>query len=210
MVQGYVRLERSGKNLIWLIIILICGSVVSQAQSVSERDGNIYFRNKSGQEKRLTTTGRDSQPNLSPDGLTIVFVRRTERVVDTVLGDSNASELWLTDRDGTHSELLVSGSENKDPKKSLAVVDSPQFSLNGNSVYFLSSAWVTSQALHVVDIHSRVERFICDANTLEVIRHGKYRGDLVVQKHKYFSGGGSYDDYWLLSKKGKELLRLRR
>ncbi|MEY4590739.1 MAG: hypothetical protein RL497_2815, partial [Pseudomonadota bacterium] len=32
-----------------------------------------------------------------------------------------------------------------------------------------------------------------------------YKGYLVVQKHKYFLSGGSYDFYWLVSAEGKEV-----
>jgi len=111
------------------------------------------------------------------------------------------------DSDGEHLELLVSGKEGSDPKRSLADFSSPQFSPDGQRIYFLSAGWVTSGAVHVVDIQSRRESFVSPGNTLEVIQKGKYRGYLIVQEHKYFVGAkvGSYDDYWLLTPKGREI-----
>jgi hypothetical protein len=43
--------------------------------SVLVRDGNLYVRDGSAQERQLTSTGRDSNPVLAPDGKWVVFVR---------------------------------------------------------------------------------------------------------------------------------------
>ena len=45
---------------------------------------------------------------------------------------------------------------------------------------------------------------------MEVIQKGNYRGYLIVQMHKYHFGKNleSYDDYWLLTAKGKEVRRI--
>jgi len=184
--------------------------VVAQAQSVSVVDGNILLTNRLGEIRTLTRSGRDSQPAISPDGKAIVFVRSTGKTIQGNVGDEEATELWLIGSDGLSSERLVSGREDTNPKKNLAVLSSPQFSPDGTKIYFLSTAWVTSDAVHVVDIESKVESFVCDGNTIDVIRAGKYRGFLVVQKHKYYSGerGGSYDHYWLVSPKGVDVRQI--
>ncbi|HVS80914.1 MAG TPA: hypothetical protein VHE60_04205 [Pyrinomonadaceae bacterium] len=197
--------------LICSILALAFPSAPSKAQSVFAKDGNVFIKNKSGQTKKLTALGKDSQPSLSPDRRRIAFVRRTPgKTVQTSLSDTEATELWLVDSDGKQPELLVSGKEDGDPKKSLADFSSPQFSPDGRRVYFMSVGWVTSGAVHVVDIQSKRESFVSPGNTLEVIQKGKYRGYLIVQEHKYFFGAkvGSYDHYWLLTPNGKEIRRI--
>jgi hypothetical protein len=114
----------------------------------------------------------------------------------------------LIDSDDLRAERLVSGGEETNLEKSIAVVNSPQFSPDGKKVYFLSTAWVTSDAVHVVDIGSKVETFMCAGNTIDVISTGKYRGFLVVQKHRYYPREGSYDHYWLVSPKGVEVRQI--
>ncbi|HSP62197.1 MAG TPA: hypothetical protein VLQ90_04365 [Pyrinomonadaceae bacterium] len=197
--------------LICSILALALSSAPSKAQSVFAKDGNVFITDRSGQTKKITSLGRDSQPSLSPDWRRIAFVRSTPgKKVQTSLGDAEATELWLVDSDGEQLELLVSGKENGDPKKSLADFSSPQFSPDGRRIYFMSTGWVTSGAVHVVDIHSKRESFVSPGNTLEVIQKGKYRGYLIVQEHKYFSGAkvGSYDHYWLLTPNGREIRRI--
>jgi dipeptidyl aminopeptidase/acylaminoacyl peptidase len=197
--------------LFFAIFALSLSSSPSQAQSVFVKDGNVFLKNRSGQTKQLTTSGRDYQPSLSPDRRRIAFVRRTPgKTVPASLGDTEATELWLVDCDGEHLELLVSGREGDDPKTTLADFSSPQFSPDGRRIYFLSAGWVTSGAVHLVYIQSRRESFVSPANTLDVIQKGKYRGYLIVQEHKYFVGAkvGSYDDYWLLTPTGAEIRHL--
>jgi Tol biopolymer transport system component len=197
--------------LVGSLTALAVSSISSNAQSVHARDGNILITNRLGRTKTLTTSGRDSQPSISADKKRIVFVRNIsgERV-ETNLGDEEATELWMVDSDGRKPERLVSGKEDSDPQKSLAALGSPQFSPDGLKVYFLSVAWVTSLAIHVIDVRSRIDSFVCPGNTLRVIQRGKYRGYLIAQQHKYYLGerGGSYDHYWLLTPKGKEIRRI--
>jgi len=188
--------------------MLVLFSSPSKAQSVFVKDGNICLKNRSGQTKQLTTSGRDYRPILSSDRRRIAFLRRTPgKTVQTPLGNTEATELWLVDNDGEHLELLVSGKEGDDPKTILADFSWPQFSPDGQRIYFLSTGWVTSGAVHVVDIQSRRESFVSPGNTLEVIQKGRYRGYLIVQEHKYRVGAkvGSYDDYWLLTPTGTEI-----
>jgi len=197
--------------LIFSILVLGFSSAPSKAQSVFAKDGNVFIKSRPSQTKQLTTLGRDSQPSLSSDRRRIAFVRSTPgRTIQTSLGDTEATELWLVDIAGKYPELLVSGKEDPDPKKSLADFSSPQFSPDGRRIYFMSVGWVTSGAVHVVDIQSKRESFVSPGNTLDVIQKGKYRGYLIAQKHKYFFRAkvGSYDHYWLLTPNGKVIRRI--
>jgi hypothetical protein len=143
---------------------------------------------------------------LSPDGRFVVSVRpTTERMVSTALGDMEATELWISRVDGSEARMLIRSTSSDSPRKTIAGIRALQFSPNGRRIYFLSVAWVTSGAVHMIDLESGHDRFLCDGNSLEVIPRGKYAGHLIVNQHRYFMGGGSYDWFWLLTPEGKEV-----
>lgn len=173
----------------------------------SVRDGNIYLRAvPTGELCQLTATGLDSDARLSPDGTLIVFVRSTpDRTVDVGVGDCEASELWVIRIDGTDAKMVISGGAGATAETTRAGFRQPQFSPDGRRIYFLSQAWVTSGAVHALDLDTGLVRFVCPGNSLEVIPSGEYRGHLMVSQHRYFFGGGSYDWLWLVSPDGEML-----
>ncbi len=175
-------------------------------QTVATRDGDLIFTAPGGQERALTSGGKDSEPNLSPDRRTVVFVRATSaKPLESGAGEADANQIWTVGTDGKNAALLVRSAPNGNPKALLAGLSAPQFSPDGRTVYFLSAAWATSGAVHSVDVVTRKVAYVCPGNELEVIRTGEYRGHLIVQQHKYFVGGGSYDWYWLLRADGREI-----
>ncbi|MEQ5839474.1 hypothetical protein N0A02_08515 [Paraburkholderia acidicola] len=189
-----------------VLLLAMCEAPHAYATSVKVDGGNIIMIDDTGSARPLTTGGLDSDPVRSPDHLSIVFVRRTpHRMVDTASGAQSADEIWVMHIDGTAQRRLVEGAGAEDPKRVLAALSSPSFSPDGQTVYFMSAAWVTSSSIHSVELSSGKERFVTDGNSLEVIPAGKYRGDLIVNKHKYWLASGSYDWYWLVSPAGKEI-----
>ena len=179
----------------------------ARGQTVAAQNGVVVFTASTGSTRPLTTGGRDSEPNLSPDGRTVVFVRSnpSAKPLDSGAGEADANELWTVGADGKNATLLVRSAAHPEPKFLLAGLSAPQFSPDGKRVYFMSAAWATSGAVHAVEVATRKVMFICAGNDLEVIRTGEYRGHLIVQQHKYFLGGGSYDWYWLVRPDGKEV-----
>jgi Tol biopolymer transport system component len=176
------------------------------AQSVSVKDGNIQFTDKAGKTIALTSSGRDSGPLLAPDGKWVVFVRRVEgKKIATGSDEVEPTELWQVRVDGKEPSLLLRCRESQKPESVIAAFETPQFSTNGKLVYFVTPAWATSGAVHVVDTTNRKERYIFAGNNLKVVPSGEYRDCLLVQQHRYFVGGGSYDWYWLLRPDGKEV-----
>jgi hypothetical protein len=176
------------------------------AQSVSVQNGNICIADQTGELKPLTTSGLDSQPVLSPDRRWIVFVRGTpDKTIPTGAAESRATELWQIGADGKNATLLVHPKQSEKMETILADFSKLQFSGDGRYVFFLSAAWATSGAVHVVDTKTRKEHFVCPGNDLEVIQAGKYRNCLLVQQHRYFLGTGSFDWYWLLRSNGQEI-----
>ncbi len=190
-----------------LLLILGLGLVSSAfAQNVSVKDGNIQFTDKSGATTAITPSGRDSNPILAPDGKWVAFVRKVDgKKIATGSDEVEPSELWQVRVDGKEPTLLLRCREAEKPESLIAAFENLQFSANGKLLYFVTPAWATSGAVHVVDTTNRKERYLFPGNDLKVVPKGEYKDCLVVQQHRYFIGGGSYDWYWLLKPDGKEV-----
>jgi hypothetical protein len=86
----------------------------------------------------------DTSLARSSDGR-VAFIRATpNRLVATSLGDEQATELWIANANGAHARRLLTGASADSVERTLAALSSPQFSLDGRQIYFLSRAWVTS------------------------------------------------------------------
>ena len=177
------------------------------AQGVTVENGNLVYRaSTTAAPRRLTALGLDSQPRLSPDGRTVAFVRATPGdSVETATGRAEATSLWIVGVDGSAPRMLVRGRSSAEPEQALAAFQAPRFSPDGQRVYFLSSAWATSGAVHEVEPASGRGRFVVAGNSLDVVPSGTYAGHLLVSQHRYFLGGGSYDWTWLFAPDGKEV-----
>jgi hypothetical protein len=151
-------------------------------------------------------SAQDADPVLSPDGKWIVFVRTLpNKTISTGANESAATELWQIGADGKNATILVRPKENDKMESVLAGFHNLQFSTDGRYVFFLSDAWATSKALHVVDTTNGKEHFVCPATDFEVVGSGEYRDFLLVGMHRYFIGAGSYDWFWLVRPDGKEI-----
>ena len=178
----------------------------AHAQKVSIQNGNVCISTADGENKTLTTSGHDSEPVLSPDAKWIVFIRTIAgKRISTAAGGVAATELWRIQADGKQPTALVRSKQSDKMESVLGGFSRPQFSANGKLVYFLSEAWTTSGALHVVDLTNSKEHFVCAALDFDVVPSGDYRDHLLVQQHRYFLGGGSFDWFWLLRPDGKEV-----
>lgn len=171
------------------------------------KEGDVYVQiSPEGSSRQLTSSGRDRDATVSPNGDLVAFVRSTpDHLVETATGESEATEIWTIRVDGTDARKRVEGTPWATPETSLSGLRNPQFSPDGRLVYFLSMAWVTSAAIHVLDLETGKERFLSAGNTLEVIPKGVYAGHLIVDQHRYFLGGGSYDWFWLIAPDGQVL-----
>jgi len=193
-----------------LLAFLLSVSCVlsSAAQDVRVDGGNVvYLPAGGGAPRRLTSMGLDSFAVLSPDGRTVAFVRRKPGVmVEAASGPREATELWVANADGAGARRLVGSQAAESMERMLAGFTDPSFSPDGRRLYFLSSAWATSGAVHVVELATGAERYVCPGNSLEVVPRGEYAGHLVVEQHRYFVGGsGSYDWLWLVTPEGRDV-----
>jgi hypothetical protein len=190
-----------------LFILCLVAAHSGFAQTVAVQDGNIQFTDASGKTMALTSSGRDSDPVLAPDRKWVVFVRKIDgdKIV-TGADETDPTELWQVRVDGKEPTMLLRCGETKgDKDHPLAAFQSLQFSTNGKLVYFSSPQWATSGAVHVVDTTNRNEHYLFPGNEVKVVTGGEYKDCLLVQQHRYFIGGGSYDWFWLLRPDGKEV-----
>ena len=191
---------------LWLILCAATLALPAFGQSVSVKEGNIQFTDKSGQTTALTSSSRDSGPVLAPDGKWVVFVRKVDgKKIATGSDEVDPTELWQVRTDGKEATLLVKCRDSEKPEGIIAAFESLQFSTNGKLVYFMTPAWAVSGAIHVVDTTNRKERYLFPGNDVKVVPSGEYKDCLLVLQHRYFVGGGSYDWYWLLRPGGKEV-----
>lgn len=173
---------------------------------VEAKDGNILLRSGDGGAKQLTQSGRDSAPVLSPDRRWIVFVRAVPgKTIETGSGAVDAAELWQIRADGKGPTLLVPPRAAEDPRNLIASFQDVNFSADGRHVFFVTPAYATSGAVHAVDTTNRKLRFIMAGSGLEVVPSGEYKDCLLVEQHRYFIGGGSFDWIWLFRPDGKEI-----
>ncbi len=143
----------------------------------------------------------DTQAATSADGQQTVFVRQLS-------GPSPASELWWSRAPGQPPKRLLQESIHSDPKRTLAGFNNPVFSADGQSVYVMTQAWATSNAIHRIDLRTGRTRFVAAGNSVQVVPRGRWAGHLVVMQHKYAPGGGALDPYWLLTPTGREVRRV--
>jgi hypothetical protein len=191
-----------------LLAILSAGLALPVlGQSVSVKDGNIQFTDKTGQTTALTSSGRDSSPVLAPDGKWVVFVRKVDgkKIATGSVDEMDPTELWQVRTDGKEATLLVKCRESEKMESVIAAFENLQFSTNGKLVYFVTPAWTTSGAVHVVDTTNRKERYLFPGSDVKAVPSGEFKDCLLVLQHRYFVGGGSYDWYWLLRPDGKEV-----
>ncbi|MDF2986682.1 MAG: putative N-acetylmuramoyl-L-alanine amidase [Eubacterium sp.] len=112
--------------------------------------------------------------------------------------------MWIQYQDGREMRL-ISSKPHEDPEKNITGIQNATFSTDKTKVYFMSDAWVTSSSIHVVDIKTKKEQYVCPGNSLKVLQSGSHKGKLIVNQHRYKKGGGSYDHYFLVDEQGTEL-----
>ena len=174
---------------------LLLAPAPAAAQTIGIDRGNVVLTRPGAAPVRLTTGGRDRDPVLSPGGRRVAFVR----------GDTAHAELWIVEVSGGPPRRLVAARPADEPRANLIRISYPQFSPDGRTVYFLTDAWVTSGAVHAVDVATRRVRYVCPGNSLRVVPRGEYAGHLMVHQHRYFVGGGSYDWVWLVTPAGPDV-----
>ena len=184
----------------------------SLAQSVYTVDENVFFRNAANSIKQITSEHFDSDPSLSFDNKQIVFVRRTpDYLIDTGVGDTDFNELWIASSDDSKPPRRIlrghAGSFQRSKHLTLAAFGKPQFSPDGNRVYFTAGIWATSSAINELDLKTSTSRLLFPGLDVEVIHDGKCKGYLIGTKDP-ITDCGRIIVYWLLDPNGKEIKKI--
>lgn len=148
---------------------------------------------------------------ISPDGKWLVFTKKSNFIVPSDCfyaaskGDAG-QEIWIVDLATKQKKVLVTNHFNCDDVKQMILNPRHlEFSPNSQTLYFQTSAWVVSDAIHAIDVNGENLRFVTDGNKYQVIRQGPYQGNLLVNQHRYHSTGGSFDADWIYSPEGKKI-----
>lgn len=179
-----------------MLLALLLATVAVQNGDIVVRDG--------GTARTITSRGGYSDPALSPDGRTVAFIH-----ADTA-GENGRSSLWIAPVAGGPARRLFAGRENDAPERNLAQIASPHWSLDGRYLYVDAAAWVTSSAIHRIDVATGRARFVVDGWSYGVVRGGRWRGYLLVGQHRYYHRpeGGSYNPVSLIRPDGHVQLRI--
>jgi hypothetical protein len=194
--------------LIKLLFAILLFSPPVFSDSVFVQNGHVFLKNSVGKALLLTRSGHDSQAVLSADEKWVAFVREIPGRFDTlnpVDDKSLANELWLISSNGQNLEKLVSYGQSSGKSGAIFAVNHPAFFPDNRRIAFNAGWTVTEGSVHIVDRVTKKVQFVSAGNSVEVVPEGEYKNHLMVQRHKYFLGGGSYDWYWLLDTNGKEI-----
>lgn len=171
-------------------------------------DGDVWFAGADGAQRRLTTDGQDRDAVLSPDGRQVAYVHVDAPPPGDY--DPDRSSLWLASVDGAAPRRLAEPVESDQMEQGFISLNNPVFSPDGATLYVLANAWVTSDAVHAVDLASGRQRYVIDGNSVGVLLNGPYRGWLVVSRHRYWPKGGSYDPYFVVRPDAKKAFMVPR
>jgi Tol biopolymer transport system component len=181
----------------------------ARGQAILARQGDLYLRERNGQEQRLTASGRDSDASLSADGKTVVFVRAIRVHPDasglgTVVEQSEVACIDLADQ--RHEVQILLGTPVDARGLHFQWFSSPRFSPDGSVVYFLVPDYSTvSPGLFLLERSNGHVRFLAQALEFWEVAFGPYRGNLIVWQNPMLIGGGRYDLFSMLSPSGEQV-----
>lgn len=193
-----------------LAVLLTLSAFGAQAQSVVVQYGNLVYLQASGATEVLTESGADGNPAISPDRSLIAFTRLHpgEQEDSKDAGSGPLRDVYVMRLSDHAVKKIVAAAHSEKPEGELSGINSLAFSPDGSKLYFNTSAWVTSEAIHAVSVQGGHERFVTNGNGVAVVRRGKYAGCLVTSQHRYMAGHGSWNPYVLLTPEGKQIKAL--
>jgi hypothetical protein len=186
-----------------IAVFLTSAAAVAATPSVRKVGAAIEYIDPKGATYRIGFPGKLAEPVLAPDGRTVAFLRYEK----TPPGEEwTRTSLWVVDGPTGEARKLIEPRPDTDPQANLAVFEHPVFSLDGRFVYVSANAWVTSSAVHQVNVRTGAERFVSDGYASALIRTGPWRGYLLVGRHMYWPAPreGSYNPVYVVRPDGKE------
>ena len=134
---------------------------------------HVFFKSGTGPARKLTRAGWNSQPSLSPDEQTVVYLRE--------MADGR-EQVRLVQSDGSQDELLFDQPLRwKGMTCGTNGLLMPQWSADGQYVYWLADCGSFEGALWRMDLKTRrAGVFLADCDQYLVIRKGRYKGHLIA------------------------------
>lgn len=214
------------KKILYFIsyfLFLIFSSSVFAEKNISTyvKNGYVFLHLKAEKQiLQITSSGVAHDSVLSPNQQWLAFVMRSNILIPhecafSLTKTDYADEIWMVNLNTMHKKILVGVHPDCDePEKVIIDPNELQFSPDSKMLYFATSGWATSGAIHAVNVDGSHLRFVTDGNEYHVVKKGKYAGDLIVNQHRYrFKGDtplGSYDWDWLFSPDGKQIKLYRK
>lgn len=170
------------------------------ADRVSTEDGRIVLEDSSRRKTALTQGGFDSDPWISPDGQTVVFLRHS-------VEDQFQTSVYEIDMRTRTLKLLYAGPAKYHGRAS-SYFGHPELSESHDTLFLISKEYATSGALIFIRLANGQATLISD----EVVGYDviecpkKYRGDIItLKRHEEDILGRPYFLYYLYSAAGQEL-----
>lgn len=155
----------------------------------------------------------------SPDGRTTVFVVvDATRQDETTLGPEPHEDLCISRGSGPATVLVAGkGTDADPPERILASFQDLLFAPDGATLFFTTSAWVTSRAAHSVQIDGGKESYLFDGRVVAPITRGPHAGmylaahfrldpDHPIDSPKY---RGRIETWSVVTRAGKTVRRVR-
>lgn len=151
---------------------------------------------------------------FSEDGNKIVYIAKSENKIPekcadfSEAGDDFGNEVRVYDIiSETVSTLAENNFSCESPSEKIVDPHNLQFSPNGKMLYFMTSAWATSGALHKINVDGSNLQYVTSANDFTIVPSGMYKGNLCVRQHRYLENGESYEGYFLFDENGADMSR---
>jgi dipeptidyl aminopeptidase/acylaminoacyl peptidase len=148
-------------------------------------------------------SARIIRPRPHPTVKWIVFVKPDHGPkIETAAGETlDRTELWQKDATGKNESLLVKCLDSSEMDQIIAGFWNLQFSTDGKLVYFTTSAWATSPAIHVVDTTTCKERFVIDGWLDRIASTDG--GDRLILSRRDYDDIGVFHDIFMVTPAGK-------
>ncbi|EKD70183.1 MAG: hypothetical protein ACD_46C00608G0001 [uncultured bacterium] len=199
-------------------IIIVCIFLCIMLTTVYAQD--TQHKEINAKISQLTKDAKLVDLTESPDSKWIAFVKKSNYTFPSdcfypAAKGEQADEIWIINTKEITKKILVAPHFScGDVSKVIVDPHNLQFSPDSKTLYFETSAWVTSGAIHAVGIDGTHLRFVTHGSELRVVQSGPYKGDLIVNQHRYrFKGDtplGSYNWDWLFTPTGKQIKLYRK
>ena len=183
-----------------LAAVALCAFAPAASVKVTE-DGKAVLT-VDGAARTINSDTDATDAVLSPDGRSVAWVRISRYSEEE--GSYHPTDLHLYDVAGGRDRVLLESNETDDPRTNLRSFASPRFSPDGGLVYILVYGWGETHAVHEVNVATGAHRFVADANSLAVIRSGRYAGYLLVKRRVEREGQGAHEPTFVVRPDGGE------